>query len=77
MAGEWHIDPEVEAALVHLDDEICTFERATDRQYTLILVPHSPDEKIIMSQNGKPLPQNLGMEPREILEIAMRARKGG
>ncbi len=77
MAGEWHIDQEVESALTQLDDAICTFERTTDRQYTLLLIPHSDDEKIHMSQNGKPLPRGLGMEPREILEIAMRARKGG
>ena len=73
--GEWHIDKECEAALIRLNDALCTFERATGREYTLILVPESPDEKIHMSQSGKPLPHNYDMSPEEILALALKRRK--
>lgn len=72
----WHIDQNCESALTRLNDELCSFERATGREYTLILVPHSPDEKIHMSQSGKPLPPDFDMNPEEILEIAMIKREG-
>jgi len=72
--GIWHIDQKCEAALVRLNDELCTFERNTGREYTLILIPESPDEKIHMSQSGKPLPLNLGMKPEEILAMAIERR---
>ena len=72
--GIRHIDQECESALVRLNDALCSFERATGREYTLILVPESPDESIRMSQNGKPLPQNFDMSPEEILAIAIKKR---
>jgi hypothetical protein len=71
----WHIDKECESALIRLNDALCSFERATEREYTLILVPESPDEKIHMSQSGKPLPENFCMSPEEILAMAMKRRK--
>ena len=72
--GEWHINEECEAALIRLNDALCTFERATRRQYTLILVPESPDEKIHMFQSGKSLPHNYDMSPEEILALARKKR---
>lgn len=69
-----HIDKDCELALVTLNDALCSFERATGREYTLILVPESPDEKIHMSQNGKLLPLNFDMSPEEILAMAMQRR---
>ena len=73
--GTWHIDPECEAALTKLNDALCSFERATGREYTLILVPESLDEPIHVSQSGKPLPPDSGMDPTEILTMAMKRRK--
>ena len=73
--GTWHLNPECERALIKLDDALCSFERATEREYTLILVPHSSDEKIFMSQNGKPLPQDFDMTTEQILSMAMEARR--
>lgn len=73
--GIWHIDKECEAALVRLNDALSQFERHTGREYTLILIPESPDEKIHMSQSGKPLPQDFDMSPEEILAMAIRRRK--
>lgn len=72
---EWHLDKRCSDALVKLDDALCTFERATNREYTLILVPESPDEEIYMSQSGKPLSKDLGMSPMEILGMALSRRQ--
>lgn len=73
--GTWHIDPECESALVRLNDALCSFERATGRGYTLILIPEMPDEKIHISQSGKPLPQDFDISPKEILAVAMQNRR--
>jgi len=73
--GIWHIDQRCELALIKLDDELCSFERETGREYTLILVPHAPDEKIHMSQSGKPLPHDFDMSPEKILTLAMERRR--
>ncbi len=70
-----HISQECEAVLIKLNDELCSFERATGREYALILVPETPDEKIHMSQSGKPLSQDSGMSPEEFLALAMMQRK--
>ena len=71
----WHIDKECEAALINLNDRLCSFKWETGRECTLILIPHSPKEEIHMSQSGKPLPHNFNMTPEEILAIAMKARE--
>lgn len=73
--AEWHLDERCNDALVKLDDALCTFERATSREYTLILVPKSPDEEIYMSQSGKPLSKDLGMSSMEILGMALSRRE--
>jgi len=61
--------------MIQLMDALCTWERTTGRESTLIFVPQAADEKIVMAQNGKILPDNLGMEPKEILDMAMKRRK--
>jgi len=71
----WHIDPECEAAIIRLNDALCSFERITGRRYTLIIVPEQQDELIHISQDGKPLPLDAGVEPEEILEVAMQYRR--
>ncbi|MFA5925484.1 MAG: hypothetical protein WC831_00990 [Parcubacteria group bacterium] len=72
--GFFHLGPECDAALIRLNDALATFERATGREYTLILVPQTLDEKIHVSQSGKPLPQDFGMSPEEVLALAMKKR---
>lgn len=54
--GTYHMDKEVEAAYIRLNDALCSWERATDRGATLILIPHMPDEDIQVSIDGKPAP---------------------
>lgn len=66
-------DQRCDAALTQLDDAICSYERATGREYTLILIPHSPDEEEIIAVNGKPM-FSYGPTPREALEFALKAR---
>lgn len=72
--GTWHIHQECESALIRLNLALCSFEQATGREYTLILVPESPDEKIHISQSGNPLPPDSNMKPEEILAMAMKRR---
>ncbi|MBU4512400.1 hypothetical protein KKD19_04155 [Patescibacteria group bacterium] len=74
MAGFYHIDQNCERALIALNDALCSFERTTGRGYTLILIPEKPDEKIHLSQSGKPLSPNFIMGPEEILAMAMGER---
>ncbi len=69
-----HRDPECDSAMVRLLDALCTWERETGRRSTLVFVPHARDEKIVLAQDGKPLPEGVGMWPREILETALRER---
>jgi len=67
--SEWHMNPAHDfnliKALIKLNDELCSLERETGREYTLILVPETPDEKIHMSQSGKPLPNSSDISPEE------------
>lgn len=76
MEGTWHIDPGCDRALVQLNDALCSFERVTGREYLLLLVPESPEEKIHMSNNGKPLPPDFDITPEELLAMVMRIREG-
>ncbi len=73
----WHKDSKCEQALIRLNDALCTWERDTGRESTLILVPESPDEPIVMSQSGKPLPENFRITPKEMLALAMTRRRLG
>ncbi len=71
----WHIDSRCDQALIKLNDALCSWERSTNRQYTLILIPLSPDERIVVSENGKPLPEDCLVTPEETLNNAMKRRR--
>lgn len=71
----WHIDSDCNEALIKLNDALCSWERGTNRQYTLILIPLSPDERIVVSQNGKPLPENHLASVEETIAVAMKRRR--
>jgi len=70
----FHIDRECEAALVRLNDALCSFERATGREYTLILIPESSDEPIHVSLSGKPYPHTSPEDVQGALELAFVRR---
>jgi len=61
----FHMDPEVEEALINLNDRICTWERSTGRGYTLALVPHQKEEKVHLSIDGKPVSEFTEKTPEK------------
>lgn len=72
----YHMDREVDAALIRLLDALCEWERNSGRHSTLILIPHCSDEKTVIAQDGKPIPENsLYHQPNRILEMALRDRE--
>lgn len=72
----YHMDEDVNDALIKLLDRLCTWERETGRESTLILIPAQQDEQIVMAQSGKPYPPDLVMKPEEIVTNAMVERDG-
>ena len=69
--------PDVKKALSRLEEEIVSWERATSREYALVLVPlKSEDEQVYVSINGIPVPApylNADEErAKEEIDIAMQ-----
>lgn len=76
MAEKVHIDGVVAQDIIKLDDDLMAFERQTGRQYTFILIPHSSDEPIHISMNGKVVPKfdpRVGVE--NLLDVALSRRE--
>lgn len=73
----WHMDKDVEGALIKLNDSICEWERITSREYTVALIPHQADESIQVFQNGKPMDpemvKNIGIH--SLVEQAEKQRE--
>ena len=65
------------SAIIELDKKIDSFARASKRDYTLILVSHSPDEEIYISENGISSPVDQIDGPEYILAKTMKKRKEG
>lgn len=57
--NEWHIDPDCDKAIIRLNDALCSEERMTGNENALFIIPQYWDERIIISQNGKPLPDDM------------------
>jgi hypothetical protein len=70
-----HNDPEVDQLLIKLIDKLCFLERETGRGSTLMLIPHSSEEDIVLVQDGKPLPDDSRMTPEELVKAAMSIRE--
>ena len=49
------MDKDVSRKIIELLDELCQFERSTGRETTLLLIPHNPNEKLVIAVNGKPI----------------------
>lgn len=45
------------------------------RRSTLILIPQEPDEKLIVAQDGKPLPEMNAAKTDQVYSLAMIERK--
>ena len=52
----YHMDEAVNRKIVELLDELCQWERHTSRGSTLLLIPHDPNEHLLIAVDGKPIP---------------------
>lgn len=51
----YHIDKTVNTKIIELIDELCQWERNSSRGSTLLLIPHNPDEQLVVAVDGKPV----------------------
>jgi len=72
--GQHHRNPEVNQAFTQLLDHLTEDERRTGIESTLVFVPHTPGESVVMAQSGKPISEQPFMGPQEILGIAVSER---
>ena len=49
----YHMDKEVNEAMIRLLDALCMFERNSGRRSTLIFIPHNTDGEILIAQDWK------------------------
>lgn len=72
----YHIDKEVNSAMIRLLDALCEFERNSGRKSTLVLIPHCEDERVVIAQDGKPFPEPDTTEyvAKMISELAFKDR---
>ena len=68
----YHMDKEVNDALIRLLDALCEFERNSGRRSTLILIPHCSEEKTVVALDGKPLLTYPSL--MQLIEMALRDR---
>lgn len=52
-------DAEIANAIRQLNDLILARNRASGRNYTLIMIPHSADEDLVQTLDGKPIPPDI------------------
>ncbi len=68
----WHMDDQVDRAYLSLMDAICSWERATGRDVTVVMIPHAPDERVQMSCGGKPMGEFT--DARDAVDAALSER---
>lgn len=74
----YHKNEEINKLIIELLDALCTWERNSGRGSTLILIPHTPDERIVMAQDGKPVDPGRNRAAAycdHIYFLALRTRK--
>jgi hypothetical protein len=52
----YHMDDTVNKKIIQLLHELCQWERKTGRRSTLLLLPHDPNERLLVAVDGKPIP---------------------
>lgn len=67
-------DAEIAVALSRLNDLILARNRSSGRSYTLVLIPHSQDEELVQTLDGKPIPTDIS--PFVALNAAVIERYG-
>ena len=70
----YHEDEECNQAIIHLLDALCMWERCTSRRSLLLIVPYNTDEKIVLAEDGKPVPLTPATYPERMLKFAMKQR---
>ena len=71
---EVYIDIDCVDAINNLDNVLRSRSKRTGRQYTVIIMPHSSDERIYASLNGESIALDFAKNPVGIAEFVMRER---
>ena len=69
-----NISDGIDTAYRNLERAICSFERATSRNYTLALIPHNETEPVRLSLDGKPVTLSSGTSPEQVIALAFGER---
>jgi hypothetical protein len=71
--NQWHPDPDVNKAWEVLMEALHRWEEIGGKT-TLVLIPESPEDKILVAINGRAVPGDVNVAPREYIASAMHAR---
>lgn len=70
----YHKDEECNQSIIHLLDALCMWERETGRRSLLLVIPYNLDEKILIAEDGKPIPETPATYPERMLKFALEQR---
>jgi len=70
----YHKNKKINDTLMKLMEELCEDERYSGQKTTLVFIPQNKEEKILMIENGKPVPEEVTVTPQRIIEIAIMER---
>lgn len=69
------INEEIDRAHVRLMDAVCSWERTTGRNITILVLPHDGDEPVAVSTGGKPWTRDLQLsDVLQAVGLAMQER---
>jgi hypothetical protein len=71
--NQWHPDPDVNKDWEYLMEALHRYEEVGGKT-TLVLIPHEPEEKILVAINGRAVPADIDVSPREHIARAICAR---
>jgi hypothetical protein len=74
MEKKWHIDSGCNEALIRLSYALYSFGEISGREYTLVLMPHTSDEPVHISLNGKSMVKEFASDPVAVAMFAMKQR---
>jgi len=73
--SQQHMSAEVSEKLKELNRTLSQWNRNTSRDYLVLVVPFNPDEDLIGSLSGHPIPDEQLHEPVGVLEGIMMERE--
>jgi hypothetical protein len=71
--NQWHPDPDINKIWESLMEALHRYEEIGGKT-TLVLIPHEPKEKILVAINGRAVPVDVDVAPREHIANAMHFR---